>query len=71
MENPHFNTLKQSAKIEFVLILVEAWSKVGLRGYHSGQKTVEQSTMKVQIIVFPRRGESKRESEERQGCITL
>ena len=56
---------------EFVLLLVEAWSKVGLRGYHSGQKTVERSTMKVQIIVYPRRGERKRESEERQGCITL
>lgn len=29
---------------------VEAWSKVGLRGYHSGQKTVERATMKVRIL---------------------
>ena len=28
-------------------ILVEAWSKVGLRGYHSAEKIVERPTMKV------------------------
>merc|ERR1712012_446920 len=29
---------------------VEAWSKVGLRGYHSNQKIIEQASMKVRIL---------------------
>jgi len=29
---------------------VEAWSKVGIRGYHSAQKVVDQNTMKVRIL---------------------
>jgi len=29
---------------------VEAWSKVGIRGFHSGQKLVEHKTMKVRIL---------------------
>ena len=29
-------------------IVVEAWSKVGLRGYHSNQKIIEQASMKVE-----------------------
>jgi len=29
---------------------VEAWSKVGIRGFHSGQKLVEHQTMKVRIL---------------------
>jgi len=29
---------------------VEAWSKVGLRGFHSSQKVVDQNTMKIRIL---------------------
>ena len=29
-------------------IVVEAWSNVGLRGYHSNQKIIEKASMKVE-----------------------
>ena len=35
------------SKIKTFLV-VEAWSKVGLRGYHSNQKIIEQASMKVE-----------------------
>jgi len=46
---------------------VEAWSKVGLRGYHSGQRTVERANMKVQIIFNPRRERRKGRKEKGEG----
>ena len=52
--------------LQFLLVLVEAWSKVGLRGYHSGQKTVERATMKVHIIFYTR-GEKEQRRGERKG----
>lgn len=33
-----------------VYFTVEAWSKIGLRGFHSSEKIVDQNTMKVRIL---------------------
>ena len=50
---------------QFLLVLVEAWAKVGLRGYHSGQKTVERATFKVHIIFYTRGEKEQRKGKEK------
>ena len=51
---------------KFLPILVEAWSKVGLRGYHSAEKIVERPTMKVSGYPTTAKGRQLAEKERKR-----
>ena len=52
------------SKIKTFLV-VEAWSKVGLRGYHSNQKIIEQASMKVECLLEGMRDATRKSKSEK------